>query len=214
MNAYQKYICKLFGIVIPEPISYYQSKVIEFALKKAEFDRVVLVGDSITEMWNQTGILPSGVVNYGISGDSTSGVLGRINQILNVKPSKILLNVGINDISAKNPNWQINYEEIVKALLNSIYASNIVLCAVRPINYGFTNVKGFGYTNNMGVKFMNGGIKTIADKYGCLFEPETYTCHTQPWTPDEVLRLDHTVDGMHLSQLGYQVEFEVIKKYL
>jgi lysophospholipase L1-like esterase len=211
MNAYQKYICKLFGIVIPEPISYYQSKVIEFALKKAEFDRVVLVGDSITEMWNQTGILPSGVINYGISGDSTTGVLGRVNQIINVKPSKILLNVGINDISAKNPYWESNYIQILRVL--STYAP-VVVCAVRPVNYGYPNVQSFGYKDNMGVKFMNGKLKQLADTYGCLFEPETYTCHTQPWTPDEVLRLDHTVDGMHLSQLGYQVEFEVIKKYL
>jgi lysophospholipase L1-like esterase len=211
MNAYQKYICKLFGIVIPEPISYYQSKVIEFALKKAEFDRVVLVGDSITEMWNQTGILPSGVINYGISGDSTTGVLGRVNQIINVKPSKILLNVGINDISAKNPYWESNYIQILRVL--STYAP-VVVCAVRPVNYGYPNVQSFGYKDNMGVKFMNGKLKQLADTYGCLFEPETYTCHTQPWTSDEVLRLDHTVDGMHLSQLGYQVEFEVIKKYL
>lgn len=66
---------------------------------------VVLVGDSLAEYWGETGYgdafgeLP--VVNRGIGGDVTRGVLFRLQEdVLDIQPKAVVLLVGMNDLTA------------------------------------------------------------------------------------------------------------------
>ena len=66
--------------------------------------KIVFLGNSITEMgdWKKlTG--DSTVINRGIGGDITFGILQRLDEVLNRKPSKIFLLIGINDIGKDIP---------------------------------------------------------------------------------------------------------------
>ena len=213
MNWIQKVAVKLFRISIPEPISYYQQKIIAFALAKAEYSKVVFVGDSITDAWSTTGLLPNTVLNYGIAGDVTSGVLDRVEQIVNAKPLKVLINIGINDLSFKKTSTIDNYKKIVGRLVQVLPPQNIICCAVRPVNYLLPMAKSI-YSNNIPIRALNQSILDVCISTGCTFEPQTYTVHVTPFVPDEIMIVDHTTDGIHLSPLGYQMEYEIIKKYL
>jgi len=213
MNWIQKVAVKLFRISIPEPISYYQQKIIVFALAKAEYGKVVFVGDSITDAWSTTGLLPGNVLNYGIAGDTSTGVLNRIEQIVNAKPTKVLINIGINDLSFKNLSVVNNYKNIVDRLIQVLPPQNIICCAVRPVNYLLPTAKSI-YSDNISIRALNQSILDICNSTGCTFEPQTYTVHVTPFVPDEIMIVGHTSDGIHLSPLGYQMEYEVIKKYL
>ncbi len=213
MNWIQKLAVKVLGIKIPEPISHYQEKIIEFALKKAENDKVVFVGDSITEGWLTVPYLSKSVLDYGIAGDVTTGVLNRVEQIINAKPKKVLINIGVNDLSTKNALVVSNYRKILERLVQELPPQNVICCAVRPVNYLLPLVVGL-YSDNVPIRNLNLSIKNMCSELGCVFEPETYSVHVIPWTPDEIMNPEHTVDGLHLSPLGYSTEYAVIGKYL
>ena len=61
---------------------------------------IVFIGNSITELGGDWGkrLDCSSVKNRGISGDVTEGVLKRLGEITYVKPKKIFLKIGINDL--------------------------------------------------------------------------------------------------------------------
>ena len=65
--------------------------------------RIVLMGDSITELWKMTDtdfFQNSGYINRGIGGQTTSQMLLRFRQdVINLKPEIVIILAGINDIA-------------------------------------------------------------------------------------------------------------------
>jgi lysophospholipase L1-like esterase len=112
--------------------------------RRAHFDRqkikqqhaLVFLGDSITEGWgdNFRGMFPQlKLANRGISGDTTRGLLARIDtDVLALKPRGIVLLIGVNDVGLKVPPEGI--ADNVKLLLAKIAAYDakipIILCQV------------------------------------------------------------------------------------
>ena len=123
------------------------------------------------------------------------------------------MNIGTNDVSTVNMAVVDNYNKIINRLREVLPPQSIICCAVRPVNYLMPLAKQF-YPNNIAIRNVNGAINNICNIKGCVYEPQTYSVHAAPWVPDEIMIPTHTVDGIHLSPLGYQVEYEVIKKYL
>src|SRR5438105_5617872 len=84
----------------PRKLSYHEYRRGLFALSKIEAASIVMLGDSLTEgaPWRElTGC--ADLVNRGIGGDTTSGVLARLDEVLKLKPRAIFLMIGVNDIS-------------------------------------------------------------------------------------------------------------------
>jgi lysophospholipase L1-like esterase len=60
---------------------------------------IVMLGDSITEGAPWSLILPCrSVVNSGLSGDTSEGVMDRLGDIIRLKPRAVFLMIGANDI--------------------------------------------------------------------------------------------------------------------
>jgi len=99
----------------------------DYGLK--ESNEIIFIGNSITyrSEWSELFRNPK-IKNRGINSDIISGVLLRIDEILESKPKKIFILIGINDLSA---NFQIqlcvdNYQKIISKIrtgspLTSIY---------------------------------------------------------------------------------------------
>ncbi len=99
---------------------------------------VVFLGDSITQLWGDA--LPTAfpgvkIANRGISGDTTRGVLIRLQEdVLSLKPRAVVLLIGTNDLDEHAT------PEIIagnmKLILTAMKASNprmpIILCQVFP----------------------------------------------------------------------------------
>lgn len=99
---------------------------------------VVFFGDSITQGWGPKmkdsfpGLL---VANRGISGDTTRGMLIRMDQdVLSLKPSAVVMLMGTNDLEEHAEPDVIagNVDRIIKALNAADPAMPIVLCQVFP----------------------------------------------------------------------------------
>jgi lysophospholipase L1-like esterase len=104
-----------------------------------EFSRrseIVMIGDSITERAEWSEMFPSvTIANRGISGDTTRGLLNRMEGIFAVNATKAFLMAGINDLFANRtvPEIVDNYSQIIKLLLErgvKVYVQSTLLCNV------------------------------------------------------------------------------------
>ena len=102
-----------------------------------ESGAVVFLGDSITQGWRTVAkdFPDLRVVNRGIGGDTTRGVLYRLNaDVLSLKPTAVVLLIGINDLG--NGGKPEDAADNVKAILRALKKSNphmpIIVCKVMP----------------------------------------------------------------------------------
>src|SRR6201995_6012855 len=108
-----------------------------FAKEPIVTGRVIFLGNSITEMgdWKKaTG--DTTVINRGIGGDITYGVLKRLKDVTDRKPSKLFILLGINDIGKDIPDAVIadNYLKIVKEIHAKCPGTKIYVQSVLPVN--------------------------------------------------------------------------------
>ena len=79
-----------------------ERRLSQFEALSATHAAVVFVGDSITEggLWSEW--LPGvDVINRGISGNTTQDILDRMPHIVSVKPDKLFLMIGVNDLNKR-----------------------------------------------------------------------------------------------------------------
>src|ERR1700759_4919998 len=99
--------------------------------------RTIFLGNSITEMGDWKKVLnDSTVINRGIGGDITYGVLKRLKDITDRNPSKVFILLGINDIGKDIPDAVIadNYMKIVKEIHSKCPGTKIYVQSVLPVN--------------------------------------------------------------------------------
>lgn len=107
--------------------------------KTANHDRgaVVFLGDSITQGWRSLAAdFPNlKVANRGIGGDTTRGVLFRLDaDVLSLQPRAIVLLIGTNDIGAGADPADIsdNIKEILKRIRRKYPKMPVIVCEVMP----------------------------------------------------------------------------------
>jgi lysophospholipase L1-like esterase len=98
---------------------------------------LVFLGDSITQGWGDVGSSFPGikVANRGISGDTTRGVLMRLqDDVISLNPRGVVMLIGTNDIELKSEPEAItgNLRLIIAALRAHNASMPVVLCEVLP----------------------------------------------------------------------------------
>jgi len=97
---------------------------------------VVFLGDSITEGWQTLAkdFPRFKTANRGIAGDTSRGVLFRMDEVLNLKPKAVSLLIGTNDLGLGGEPEQIaaNIKEIVALLQKQNPKMPIVINRVMP----------------------------------------------------------------------------------
>jgi len=104
---------------------------------KEDQGALVFLGDSITQGWGDVGSSFPGVktANRGISGDTSRGVLIRLQQdVVALNPSGVVLLIGTNDIELKADPAVIagNVKQVIAALRQHNPAMPVILCEVFP----------------------------------------------------------------------------------
>jgi len=99
---------------------------------------IVFLGDSITEQFNVSEyFLNLPVINRGVSGNFTYEVLDRLNDVISLHPSKIILCIGTNDLSIKSNNVEDtlhNLIKIVDSLVSRMQSTKLIVLPLFPIN--------------------------------------------------------------------------------
>lgn len=173
---------------------------------------IIFLGNSLTAsvQWNELLGLPQ-ARNRGISGDTSFGILERLDEVTEGAPAKIFLLIGINDIARGYPAELIlqNYEKIVRRIKNKSSGTAIYLQTLMPVNNSFTQFKGH-YNKDEIIAEVNRGIKDIAEKQGVNF----IDLHPHFLDKEQRLNRKYTEDGLHLNSLGYAVWAEILEPYL
>lgn len=188
---------------------HYDERVERFEAEPIETGRVLFLGDSITEGgdWQElTG--DSTVINRGISGDVSFGVLGRLDDVTRRRPSKLFVLIGINDIAKDIPEVVIadNVRRIVDDVRTEDDGTEIFIQSVLPLNPG---VPGFPqhYDKENEVVRLNRLLRATAEETGVRF------VNLFPLFIDRQERLDEslTEDGLHLNAAGYAIWADYLK---
>ena len=194
--------------------TYYQGRMELFNSLQIPHSAIVFLGNSITErgMWHE---LLSGkpIVNRGIGGDNTFGVLARIQPVIDAKPKKVFLLIGVNDISRNLPVevTAANYEKIIQRFKKGSPKTTLYVQSVFPVNDAILKAE---YIKNKGhlIIELNKRIKALAAQYNVPFI-ELYSLFNDG---QGNLLPEMTNDGIHLRPAAYVkwVDFLKRNKYL
>ena len=169
---------------------------------------IVLLGDSITEAGEWAELLQhQKILNRGIAGDVTSGLLRRLDAIIDLDPAQIFLMIGINDLLFVSPAEAAhNYRNIVQKIRDSLPQCQLTLQSVLPINKRVRNIP----IEAGDILDLNQNIKQIAADFGLAY------IDLHPLLSDENGALDpnYTLDGIHINGEAYVVWARALKPYL
>jgi len=187
----------------------YKELVEKFNADPVTKKECVFLGNSITAGtdWSKLLNLPQ-AKNRGISGDITFGVLERLQEVIDRKPAKVFVLIGINDISRNIPDSLIlrNYKKIVQRIREGSRKTQIYFYTLLPVNASFEKFKNH-YGKDEHILYLNDEIRKLAAKNVTVID-------LYPHFLDEQKRLkaELTKDGLHLIPAGYQVWAEVLNK--
>jgi lysophospholipase L1-like esterase len=175
--------------------------------------RVVFLGDSITDSWDNPeygGFFPGKpYINRGISGQRTQQMLIRFRpDVIALQPKVVVILAGTNDI-ADLGSMRLS---VVKDNLSSmaelarVHAIRVVLASLLPVNdYKQTrDGKQLIQTTNRPpelIRMINDWIKDYAERNGHIY----LDYYTAVVDDKEMLREDLTDDGVHPNARGYTV---------
>ncbi|NGF55220.1 GDSL family lipase [Parapedobacter sp. SGR-10] len=191
--------------------SGYTERLADFRKMPVLPKSVIFVGNSLTEAGRWNDILPHlPVLNRGISGDISYGVLARLDEITRHRPKKVFLMIGVNDLKRGIPTQNImeNYSRIVQEIKRASPKTKIYLNSILPVNPNKL-IESFKSVTNSDIQILNEGLKQISHKAeGVRF----IDLHTVLADRNGHLRSEITPDGIHLEVSAYIELVDYLKK--
>lgn len=189
---------------------YYVKRVAYFKKLPVQKNPIVFLGNSITEVgqWQEaTGM--DHVINRGISGDNSFGVFHRLDDILVLKPKKIFLLIGVNDIKRGTPLSVIanNYERIIKKITHESPKTQLYLQSVLPVMEPML-ASIYDNIRNPKIISLNSMMKALSEKYKLPY----VDLFNQFLDQDGQLIKTLTTDGLHLQPEAYILWADYLKK--
>ena len=168
-------------------------------------DRVVFLGDSITDGWRLAQSFPNKpYVNRGISGQTTQQMLVRMfPDVINLKPAAMLLLAGTNDVARNTgPATLAQIADNVQAIteLAQGHGIKVILCSVLPVS-DYTQRKQIGKRPPADILKLNAWLKDYAARVKAV-----YADYYSAVVDDKgFLRDGISGDGLHPNPKGYEI---------
>ncbi len=175
-------------------------------------DRVVFMGNSITEGWEAIRpdyFVDNNYINRGISGQTTPQMLLRFRQdVVDLEPAAVVILAGINDIAGNTgPSTIQMIADNIFSMAEIAVANDIkvILCSVLPA-YDFPWNPGIDPAQK--VVELNQLIETYADEKG-----HPYVDYFSAVADDRNgLPVKYAEDGIHPNALGYSVMEPILEE--
>lgn len=178
--------------------------------------KTVFFGDSITEMCNLQEYYPTiNSCNRGISGDTTQGMLDRLQtNVLDIAPSQLVFLGGTNDIGRNIAVQDVadNIQSIIQKTQEALPNCKIYIQSVYPVNtvrkptfYSKTGIR----TNDK-IDELNLLLQEVCKEQNCVY----IDVNSSLKDSDGNLDSKYTIDGLHLTKDGYLKASSIITPYL
>lgn len=172
----------------------YDKYIQSFKTMEIRRNRIVLLGDSLVAY--AKGIVDD-VVNLGIPGDTTQGVIDRLALVYPFDPRRVVLWIGTNDLVLTDDDNETIAQRIlwIKHEIEENMAGRVLLSTLAPVNEDRFEKHMFK-RDNKDIEAINDilrrEVEDLVDSYGVLVS-------------DGKLKDDYTTDGLHLTEKGYAV---------
>lgn len=194
---------------------YYLQRNSLFEKLTATEGGIVFLGDSITNFgeWNEF-FSQSQTKNRGIAGDTTKGVINRLDPIIQSKPEKVFIMIGINDLRYGRDVSEVvkNYTTILESIQSQSPNTKIYMESVLPVhpNKFAINYPQFnGERMNTDVVELNKQLELLAHEHHIPFL-DIYSILAK----GKELDSKYTIDGIHLTGEAYEVWIKTLRTYV
>jgi len=204
-SRYRKYDTVRFA---PE---HYQERMALFRSEALQQGGIIFLGNSITEYADWRRLMNDvRVINRGIAGDNTFGMLDRLQDVIDRHPSKLFIEAGINDIAQDVPVGMIvgNISSIVQWVRAGSPATKIYVVSVLPVNENVRKEYPELTDKNPVVREVDLQLQQLAGAAGFTY----IDLAARVADPSGNLLAKYArPDGLHLNGEGYKVFAGMIK---
>lgn len=166
---------------------------------------IVFLGDSLTDGSRWDELFPGyPVKNRGINADLTTGLLSRLDEVLEGKPSAIFILIGTNDLPwyeyRTNQNILATYEEILEKIRAGSPQTKVFIQSIFPRDRMYAKR----------IIQLNTELKQLAGKFQYTY----IDLHSQLVDGVGALKPELTNDNLHLLASGYQIWVQTLTPYI
>ena len=192
--------------------------------KTAQKGHILFTGSSLMEMFPVTDFLTEDgseqiIYNRGIGGFVTDDMLRNMNeQIFDLEPSAIFINIGTNDISDSSKSFYEvlshmlgNYEKILQQIKERLPDTKVFVMAFYPVcTKGRENEPVFINRNNKNLLTANEAVRKLSEKMRYCY----IDVNNGLTDGNGMLKENITIDGIHMHPDGYRIVWNNLKSYL
>lgn len=190
--------------------------------KTVKYGQTVFTGSSLMEMFPINKLLEEHndstiIYNRGIGGFVSRELLEVVDVCaIDLKPSKIFINIGTNDLSdSRIPISELmeNYDKIISEIEAKLPEAMIYLMAYYPVNYeaAAENMKEcLKIRNNEKIRTANAEVKKLAEKHSQRY----IDINKNLMDEQGRLKAEYTIEGLHINEDGYRAVYDDIMVYV
>lgn len=190
--------------------SHYSQRLDFFRKMPNRKGEIAFVGNSITEggKWQEL-LQKKNIINRGISGDVTYGILARLDEVLESKPAKVFLLSGVNDMKRGTPNEVIlnNFKRMMVMVKTLSPKTKLYMQSVLPVNEAMLPAI-YAQVKNSKINDLNQKLEALCKEMGVNY------INLHPALADEngSLKKELSIDGLHLRQASYVLWANELKR--
>ena len=203
----------------------FNNRLNEFRKKPIGYNKIVFLGNSIIEAghnWNEKFAVDN-IVNRGITGDFSEGVLARLDEIIYYNPLAVFVLIGINDIFDDHSRRQEitpqyvanNIKRIAKKIKSKCRNTKIFIQTIIPVDtlkfmdFYDRQLPIYKLSLNDQINEINLLIKDKKNKDYSIID-----LHSSFVDERGLMNGKYTTDGVHLNDTGYRIWVGYIEKYI
>lgn len=190
--------------------------------QNVKYGETVFTGSSLMEMFPISKLLnehkdDTVIYNRGIGGYVSSELLKAVDTcVLELKPKKVFINIGTNDLSdSRIPISQLmdNYDKIISIIEENLPEVIIYLMAYYPVNYeaAAEDMKEcLKIRNNQKIALANSEVEKLAKRHGQRY----IDINRNLKDGQGRLKAEFTIEGLHINENGYRAIYDDIMRYV
>lgn len=193
--------------------TYYRQRVSTFRDMPLKTGKIVFLGNSITDgaEWDELFDNDPNIINRGISGDITAGVLNRLDEVTKRKPSKIFLLIGTNDLAhgIRPDSIEKNIFLIAQIAHKQSPYTKLYIQSITPVN-NYYKMFSDHTGNGAMINEINDVLKNNEAKYNYTY----VDIHSLFADAEDKFNIRLTNDGLHMKGDAYEVWKHKIYPYV